>query len=249
MTISVVIPAHNEEAYIAACIESVLAHVTADVLEIVVVCNACTDRTAEIAAGYPGVRVVREPRQGTGFARQRGADETTGELIAFLDADTRIHAQWFPMAFAAFAADASLVSLTGPYRFYDLPPLSNAFMRAWFPVVKLNAYRYYGFTVIGGNFVVRRSALRQIGGFDTSISFWGDDTNVARRLHDVGTVKFVMEFFNYTSGRRLKTQGFLRAGMHYTLNNLSQAHFQKTLTRNSGGRPWETRTGAGSTRP
>ena len=55
----------------------------------------------------------------------------------------------------------------------------------------------------GGNFVVRRDALQKIGGYDTNISFYGEDTDVARRLSKVGHVKFTFDLPALSSGRRL----------------------------------------------
>ena len=101
------------------------------------------------------------------------------------------------------------------------------------------AYKRSRFAVVGGNFAVRRAALQKIGGFDTSIPFYGDDTNIARRLHEVGTVTFTTDFYNFSSARRLKGQGFLRTGFIYALNYLSQAFWKKTVTQAYGEREWE----------
>jgi len=72
MVLSFVVPAFNEEAYIGDCLESILQQTKQiqDSIEIIVVNNASTDRTREVALSYPGVRVVDEPRKGLTFARQ-----------------------------------------------------------------------------------------------------------------------------------------------------------------------------------
>lgn len=238
-SISVVIPAYNEEKYIAGCIESVLDHAPANLKEIVVVCNACTDRTADIALRYPKVKVVHELRKGTGYARNTGFKNATGDILAYIDADSRVHAEWFPMLEKEFAADLSLASLSGPYRFYDMPAWQSKVVYAWWMMCAVPEYYRARFAIVGGNFAARRSALVQVGGFDTSIAFWGDDTNLARRLRGVGTVKFTMDFYNLSSARRLQGEGFLRAGTSYAINYLSQAYFQKTVMTGYGERPWE----------
>lgn len=239
MTISVVIPAYNEERYIAGCIESVLAHAPRFLKEIVVVCNACTDRTADVALRYPKVRVVHEYRKGTGYARNRGFREATGDILAYVDADSRVHAAWFPMIEREFSADPTLASLSGPYRFYDMPAWQSRVVYLWWMACAVPEYHRAKFAIVGGNFAARRSALERVGGFDTSIPFWGDDTNLARRLRDAGTVKFTLEFFNYSSARRLQGQGFLRAGTYYAINYLSQAYFRRSVMTGYGERPWE----------
>lgn len=238
-SISVVIPAHNEEKYVGDCIESVLQHAPRELTEIVVVCNACTDRTADVALRYPKVKVIHEPRKGTGYARNTGFKRATGDILAYLDADSRIHADWFPMVQREFAANPSLVSLSGPCRFYDLPAWQGRVVYLWWMMCAIPEYYRAKFAILGANFAARRSALERVGGFDTSIPFWGDDTNIARRLRQVGDVKFTMEFYNFASARRLKSQGFVRTGTIYAINYLSQAYFQKSVTMTHGGRPWD----------
>ncbi|MGH7240874.1 MAG: glycosyltransferase family 2 protein, partial [Candidatus Saccharimonadales bacterium] len=61
--ISLVIPAYNEESHLADCLEAALAQ-TMPFYEIIVVDNASTDGTAQVAARYEGVRVVREAQRG-----------------------------------------------------------------------------------------------------------------------------------------------------------------------------------------
>ena len=91
MRLSIVVPAYNEEAYLPDCLESILIQTRdlAEPAEIIVVNNASTDRTPEVALGYPGVRVVDEPRKGLTFARQAGYAASTGDLVANVDSDSR----------------------------------------------------------------------------------------------------------------------------------------------------------------
>jgi glycosyltransferase involved in cell wall biosynthesis len=83
-TVSVVLPAYNEERYIRAAVEDFLAQGVVD--EIVVVDNNSRDRTAEEAQRTPA-RVVRESRQGYGHALQRGMKEATGDIIILAEPD------------------------------------------------------------------------------------------------------------------------------------------------------------------
>src|ERR1035437_2767541 len=102
MKISVIIPAHNEEKYIGSCLEHLLKYSEGRFCEIIVIDNASTDRTADIAKGYPGVRVISEPRKGTGHARQTGFESSIGDLLAYFDADTRLREGWIDAAEKAF---------------------------------------------------------------------------------------------------------------------------------------------------
>jgi len=91
-TISVIIPARDEEASLGACLESLVAQ-TGVSFEIIVVDDGSTDRTREIAQSFSGVRVVDSgplPRGWTGKnnAMARGAKQAHGEWLLFTDADT-----------------------------------------------------------------------------------------------------------------------------------------------------------------
>src|SRR4030095_17023542 len=83
--VSVVIPAHNEEATIAEVVEGFRRRAPA-VDEIVVVDNNCRDRTPARRAGA-GARVVQESQPGYGCALRRGMDEASGEVLVLVEAD------------------------------------------------------------------------------------------------------------------------------------------------------------------
>lgn len=239
MKISVVIPAYNEEKLIRNCLQSCIEHAPKNLLEIIVVSNASTDETEQVAREFSGVRVVRELRKGTGYARQKGLDCARGDIVAFLDADTRINSRWFPAMEQEFANDAALVCLSGPCVYYDLPAWKSTLIYMCWMAVAFPAYWLSGFAATGGNFAVKRGSLEDIGGFDTDINFYGDDTNVASRLHAVGTVKFTTHFYNFTSARRFQAQGLLSTSLQYLLNHVSQIIWKTSLTKTYGERPWE----------
>ena len=92
MLISVVIPAFNAEAFLDKAIRSVLSQ-TYEPLELIVVNDGSTDRTADIAASFsdPRMQQISQPNSGVVTARNRGLEVSSGHLIAFLDADDRWH--------------------------------------------------------------------------------------------------------------------------------------------------------------
>ncbi len=232
LSITVIIPAYNEEQYVADCIESVLRHKPENLREIIVVDNASTDATAQVAARYPHTRVVHEPKKGLTRARQRGLMEATGDLIAFVDADTRVTPRWFSQVNAAYT-DPQLVCYSGPYDYYDLPDWQRTFVTAYWLFVAVPTYAVTRYMAVGGNFVARRDALHAIGGFDVGIHFYGEDTNIARRLYEQGTVKFDPLFVARSSGRRLQAQGFLTTGVTYVANYLSESILHRPITKSS----------------
>ena len=247
MRLSFVVPAYNEEAYLPACIESILSQAAEypGQIEVIVVNNASTDRTREVALGYPGVTLVDEMRKGLTFARQAGFDASSGELIANVDSDARLTPGWIAQVLSTFAADAvamanhpkkrPLVALSGPQVFYDLPRRRRVIVHLYFVVAKLIYFtsRYIlrvGSMVQGGNFVLSRTALEQIGGFNTAISFYGEDTDIARRLSAVGEVRFTFNLKISTSARRLNTEGLVTMGWRYFVNYVWTTFFKRPYT-------------------
>jgi len=87
--VSVIIPAYNEERYIAATIESVQHQTYCGPLEVIVVANGCSDRTAEIARRYTRQVYVKN-KANLSAARNLGARHSRGDILVFLDADTRM---------------------------------------------------------------------------------------------------------------------------------------------------------------
>lgn len=238
MKISFVIPAHNEEALIADNLSSIVERIVRDRYdaEIIVVSNASTDRTVEIASSFPQVRVIDEPRKGLTFARQAGYQASTGELIANIDADTILTDRWIPTVLAEFERDKSLVVLSGPFIYYDLSPTQRGMVRFFYLLgYILHLFNQHvtrvGAMTQGGNFVVRRSALDKVGGYDTTILFYGEDTDIARRLSTVGTVKWTFALPIKASGRRLREEGIVRMAWRYTLNHLSILYLKRPFTK------------------
>ena len=70
-TISLVIPAYNEEAYLPACLDAVMRNVADKALEIIVVDNNSSDGTRQVVERYPTVKYVFEPIKGITRARQQ----------------------------------------------------------------------------------------------------------------------------------------------------------------------------------
>lgn len=220
LSISLVIPAFNEEAYLGKCLDAVMANVKGRACEIIVVDNDSTDGTAKVARGYPGVTYVFEPEKGITKARQRGYRSARGEIVAYVDADTRPPAGWIEQIDAQFGGNEKLACLSGPYSFYDLNGLRRRLAEGWF-VAARPLYGIIGYMVVGGNFAIRRTVLDAMGGFDASIEFYGEDADIAKRARKFGKVLFSPRFVMPTSGRRLQQQGYLKSAGIYFINFFS----------------------------
>ena len=216
--LSVIVCAHNEAQYLAACLHSLLAQSRLPD-EILVINNASTDATRAVAARIavaaqiPHVRVVDEPRKGLVVARETGRQQATGDVLVYIDADCRAPLTWLERVERRFERDPDLIALSGPYRFYDWDWWGRLLIRAYdftlAPATQLFV-KYIlriGTIFYGGNFAARADALERIGGFDTSIEFHGEDTNVGRRLFAIGRVGLFHDCYLFTSARRYVAMG------------------------------------------
>jgi glycosyltransferase involved in cell wall biosynthesis len=138
LRISLVIPVYNEESYLADCLRSALAQ-HEPFHEIIVVDNNSTDLTARIARQFPEVTLISERKQGVVHARNRGFNTTSSDIIARIDADTRLPSDWTETVQTIFA-DKKADAVSGKMEFYDMaaPQLLNTvdlFFRRYFAKV------------------------------------------------------------------------------------------------------------------
>lgn len=229
MKISFVVPAYNEQALITRSLTAIRDEILragqrlGQDAEIIVVNNASTDNTGAIAAAIPGVTVIDEPRKGLVQARWAGFEASSGALVANIDADTVIPPGWLTEVLRQFDRAPGLVGLSGPYVYYGVPHRVNLVVGFYYRLAYL-AYLINRFVLNvgamlqGGNFVVKRDAMLKLGQPSLRFSFYGEDTDMARRLSKIGGVKFTFRLPAASSGRRLAGEGVFTIGLRYTMN-------------------------------
>lgn len=200
--VSAVITAYNSAAFIADAIQSVLNQSRA-VDEIVVVDDGSTDATRRVVAEFAdqGLKFIQQQNMGASAARNKGIRETSGEFIAFLDADdlwlehkTRLQVEYLlahPNAALAggFARWWNVASDT--VRMRGKVPRDMKSLRA--EILVRN--------VLGNPSMVmiRRSALEKVGLFNEKIR-WGQDWEMWQRLiqhYDIGMIPEPMTIYRW----------------------------------------------------
>lgn len=206
MDISIVLPAYNEEKYLAPTLQSLRAQ-SVKPLEIIVVDSHSADRTVAIAEEM-GCRVIQEPVRGIGNARATGCAAATGTVVVCCDADTTYPPDWLANLTAPFT-DPKVVYTYGPVEYEKE---ANPFMRF---VTKWGFRFFFAYTrflgkdsVSGQNFAFRKDAYDQVGGFDRTLKC-AEDAELGYRLGKVGKVVYAMSAIPLTSYRRIKNMGAL----------------------------------------
>lgn len=165
--ISVVVPVRNGPEFIRRCISRLQASTFHD-LEIVVVDDASTDDTADIAEDMQ-VRVIRlEENVGPAQARNIGAEAARAELVLFIDADVSVHPDTVEKVVETFVEHPEVDAVFGSYDCW--PVIGNVISQY------RNLYHHFvhqqasedASTFWSGCGAIRRSVFLEMGGFDTS---------------------------------------------------------------------------------
>ncbi len=185
-SLTVVIPAYNEEESIANTIESVLAADYPGKKDLAVVNDGSIDDTGEIASQYEdrGVKVISQENQGKGAALNRGLQEASGELFAVVDADSILKEDSLKNIVSRMdddtAAVASAMKVYRPEslleRIQMVEYVVNVFARKLFE--RINSVH----VTPGPLAIYRTDKIREIGGFDTESRV--EDQEICFRLQE-----------------------------------------------------------------
>jgi glycosyltransferase involved in cell wall biosynthesis len=184
VSISIIIPALNEEKMIGRCLES-LSRLTfaRSQFEVLVVDNGSCDKTLAVVESFKDrlkLKVLQQAGVRISSLRNLGARAASGDILAFLDADCLAPAEWLDRVFALASADGA--GVLGAH--YLLPENSSWVGRTW--------HRYQEAPKSGevshvpaGNLVIRREDFLKLGGFDETIQT-NEDYELCERARKAG---------------------------------------------------------------
>jgi len=188
--VSVIIPARNAPDQLRQTLPSLLASdLPRDLWELIIVDDASTDDTATVAAQYADL-VVRLPNKpsGPGYARNRGAEVSRGEILVFVDADVRVYPTSLRQFVEELDADPGVAAVFGSYD--DKPP-APGFVSQYRNLLHHHVHQRNAGeaeTFWAGLGAIRRSAFREVGMFDE----WHyhrpqiEDIELGRRMRGLG---------------------------------------------------------------
>ncbi len=181
---SLVIPAYNEAAFLPQLLDSVDAARAryrggAGAIEVVVGNNASTDATAEIAMAR-GCRVAQVEKRAIAAARNGGAAIARGEILCFIDADSRIHPETFNAIDEVMRSGRAVVGSTGVHPDRWSPGIFFTWLIA-VPLVRL-------LRMDAGVMFCRRADFEAIGGYDEQM-LYAEDVRVLVDLKRLGRAR------------------------------------------------------------
>jgi glycosyltransferase involved in cell wall biosynthesis len=212
-SISIIIPAYNEEKYIAECLQSIFLQNFEKRFEVIVVDNNSKDSTSKIVSQYPNVVLITELRPGATVTRNTGAATAQSDILYFLDADCRLLPGALNRIIKVFSEDSSLRLVSGPY-IYDrdgfFPKFATDTLH-YFSLFHFFFKLFFGISQFpGGNFALKSEYFKQVDGFDETICnqevILPDDVDLAIRLQKQGKSKLIFsrKYAVYSSFRRVK---------------------------------------------
>ena len=212
LRISVVVPTYNEEKNIRRCLNALLKH---GVHEIIVVDGGSADRTVEIAKELSTKVVSSEKYNSVSKARKEGIKLATGDIIAFVDADTVVSTTWKRGVLEAFSEE-EVVAATGPA--YPLEGdgllINLGYIISYDYLVRLTLLigrpHFMGF-----NSAYKSEIIKKIDIPEVKVS---EDALMSMAVYPMGKMVFNHKMSVYTSYRRIKKRGWSEA-LFYLLYN------------------------------
>lgn len=182
-TVSIIIPAYNEEKYLPLCLNSISSlDYSKEHIEIIVVDNGSTDRTREIARSY-GARLLRDDTQNVSGLRNYGSKKSKGDILAFVDADCLVPKEWLNNASKYFEA-MDVVAWGAP----PVPPENPTWVqKTWYLVRQKPETVPKVDWLESMNLFVRKDQFFAVGGFNESLVTC-EDVDLCYRLSKYGRI-------------------------------------------------------------
>jgi glycosyltransferase involved in cell wall biosynthesis len=219
-SISVIIPAHNEEECLPRTLEALRAQKYGQ-FETIVVTNGCSDRTADVARGQCD-QLHELPDRGLGPARNLGAGKAKGELLLFLDADTILEPDALATIAQKFTRRHSMGTLKG------VPdPGKPSYKIIYF--LKNLVHQSHAHHGSSGVILCWKDHFEAVNGFDNEL-YLRENSDLMKKLRGFGAYKYIRATPAITSMRRYERTGtgemillWLRV---WVLSNFSDIHNQ-----------------------
>ncbi|WP_331344890.1 glycosyltransferase [Cellvibrio sp. UBA7661] len=194
--ISVIIPAFNEANYINKTLSTLDRFVQNNDVEVIVVDNGSSDKTADICSQFKWVKLIQlNCRTTVADARNIGVAQSSGQCLVFIDADILVTEKWF-LAVSNFAESIEFNDLIVTGNKVSVSQDPSWIETGWFACLKNTSASY----INSGNLVCSKKLFNSIEGFNKLLKT-GEDVDFCERAKKHGAqVKPDQEFFVYHEG-------------------------------------------------
>lgn len=173
-------------------------------LEIIIVDNNCTDKTISIVKKYPGVKIVKETKQGMTLARNKGFNTAKGDVVARCDADTILPTNWVKKIAETFLENKNVVGLTTATTYHDLPLISRSYLPS--DMIYYTSKAILGFPAIfGPSMAISKKAWLKVKNKvcldDQKVH---EDIDLSIHIKKYGEIMFLPNVLVKISARRIK---------------------------------------------
>ena len=211
-SLSVVVPVFNEEKGLASTLAALVEQQYQGRLEIIAALNGCTDASRSVAEQFP-VRIVEDSRSGMSFGKNLGGRAAVGNLLVFVDADTRLP----PGALALLAeATAGIERYAGSVA--GKPERGGGVVRVCFFIANMLT-RHRKAQTPGGVMFMDRETFTAIGGLDESLPQGTSTDCIWRGLEAGARYVYVNSFHSVTSIRRFEKKGIIQQMFDWRRNH------------------------------
>ena len=215
-TISIIIPAHNEENYISKTLQSIKNQTSSD-YEVIVVLNGCTDDTANVLKEFKSdkLKILSLPKANVSRARNYGAGNAEGEILLFLDADTYFEENALEKIKEEFNSEYSVASTK--------VKADSKFLKYKFAMWFKNMYTLKGFyKSCSGALICHRNQFDKVEGYDPKIVV-REHKKLINKLNTLGKYT-CLDITVTTSMRRFRKWGLSKATLFWARQWLND-HF------------------------
>jgi len=235
MRISVIIPTLNEEKLI----ESMLRQFKNEIknhydIELILSDGGSSDNTVEIASRYVDKILIQDDKltKNISIGRNRGFLRTNGDVLVFLNADTRFSdINAFFNLVRSFYNNNSFVAIAFPVRvFPEEEKLSDKLFHKFYNFYVRILNKFFIGMGRGECHVIKRKVFEKVGGYNETL-FAGEDFDLYKRIRKFGRILFAKDNIIYESPRRYRKYGYIKVFFDWAKNAISVVLFRKSISK------------------